>query len=293
MKKYFLIYFIITLHIIKLHAGWYSNWSYRKPITNNFAVGGDLTNYPLLVVMSNDTDLQNYASNNGHDILFTLIDGTTRLSHELEYYSSGTIVAWIKIPIFSFSQQDSNILYMYFGNASAGNQQNTEDVWDINYKGVWHLSQDPADAAPQMLDSTVNARHGIVKSTPAGNSPVRVTGQAGYCLEFSDESEGISNWVEIPLLNYPELTVELWGMRYNVDPVNADGFFGGRYWTALPNDREGYDISFGAGVNNNKISFAAFLTNTDSTNSFIQNYTVGAEINTWHYIAGTVDRANL
>ncbi|OHD66134.1 MAG: hypothetical protein A2096_13675 [Spirochaetes bacterium GWF1_41_5] len=271
---------------------WYSNWTYRKIISNNPAAGGDLTNFPLLVTISNDTDLASYASNNGHDIVFTLGVNSNKLCHEIEYYDSGTLVAWVKVPYFSSSVQASNNLFMYFDKTKSGDQQNAAAVWDANYKGVWHLSQDPLGTAPQMLDSTVNARHGSVNSTPAGNLPVRVAGQTGYGLEFSDESEGKSNWVEIPLMDFPELTVELWGMRYDVDAAFGDGFFGGRRWNANPNLREGYDLMIGAGANNVSISYNAVVTNNTTTNDQNQIFNIGAEINTWHNMAGTVDLVN-
>ncbi|OHD60005.1 MAG: hypothetical protein A2096_13295 [Spirochaetes bacterium GWF1_41_5] len=286
LSKYFVVFAVSVFYIF---PAWYSDWSYRKAITNNPAAGGDLTNFPLLLVVSNDNDLSNYASNNGYDILFTLKNGTTKLAHEIEYYSNGTLISWIKIPVLSATEQDSNVIYMYYGKSAAENQQNTSAVWDANYKGVWHLSQDPLGAAPQIHDSTVNNNHGTVKSTPVGNPPVRTLGQTGYCLEFSDESEGKSNWVEIPLVNQPEFTLELWGMRYDVDATRADGFFGGRRWYPDVNSREGYEILIGAGVNNTKFQFVAVVTNADSTNDTGQDYTMGAEINTWHHLTGVIN----
>ncbi|OHD64420.1 MAG: hypothetical protein A2096_03925 [Spirochaetes bacterium GWF1_41_5] len=85
-----LLAFILHFNYL-LFPQWYSNWDNRKTITNNLAQGGDLTDFPLLVIISNDSDLANYASNNGYDILFTPGVNTNKLvSHTItiEYTES-------------------------------------------------------------------------------------------------------------------------------------------------------------------------------------------------------------
>ena len=53
--------------------------------------------------------------------------------------------------------------------------QNATGVWDANYRGVWHLSQNPAGTAPQMRDSTANAYNGTaVGSFVAGDQQAAV-----------------------------------------------------------------------------------------------------------------------
>ena len=62
---------------------WNDDWHYRKSITiNSSQVAGDLTNFPMLVSIT-DSDLSNKAQANGNDIVFTLNNGT-RLDHEIE-----------------------------------------------------------------------------------------------------------------------------------------------------------------------------------------------------------------
>ena len=69
---------------------WYSpNWGYRRPITiNPSQVPSDQNNFPVLISVENDADLATKARTDGFDILFTQADGTTKLSHEIEYYSA-------------------------------------------------------------------------------------------------------------------------------------------------------------------------------------------------------------
>ncbi|OHD62587.1 MAG: hypothetical protein A2096_14960 [Spirochaetes bacterium GWF1_41_5] len=194
MKK---IYFAVFLFIVKSAiAGWYSDWSYRKPITNNFAVLGDLTNFPLLVVISNDSDLTAGASDNGFDILFTLKNGTAKLAHELEYYSSGTVAVWIKMPILSVSEQDSNIIYMYYDKSKSGNQQNSPAVWN-GHQAVFHLSSlNDSTAAGNMLSST----------GPAYNASGLVAGNYAF------SGSGKLSCAELNNLNFPQTagTISMW-----------------------------------------------------------------------------------
>ncbi len=64
----------------------------------------------------------------------------------------------MKVPTVSPTAPDT-VIYMYYGNASATDQSNKNGVWDSNYKAVYHLTQNPAGTAPQLLESTSNAAH--------------------------------------------------------------------------------------------------------------------------------------
>jgi len=135
-------------------AGWYdTNWQYRKEIAIDYTkVGDDLTNFSLLVDIT-DTDLASEALSNGDDILFTSDNGTTKLDHEIELYDDGTgqLVAWVRIP--SLSSTANTIVYMYYGNSGASNQENVTAVWDTSYIIVQHLEE----TSGTHYDSTGNA----------------------------------------------------------------------------------------------------------------------------------------
>ncbi|MDD3190954.1 MAG: DUF2341 domain-containing protein, partial [Candidatus Pacebacteria bacterium] len=150
-------------------AEWYdAEWFYRKEVTidHTQVVNENLTDFPFLfdhtdydfISLSNDGKVGN---DEGLDILFTLSDGTTKLSHEIEEYdaSSGKLVAWVKIPELSY-EADTKI-YVYYGNSSAADQQDTENVWDSNYKMVQHLNEAPANGTSGgHQDSTSNGVDG-------------------------------------------------------------------------------------------------------------------------------------
>ncbi|MFH1822753.1 MAG: DUF2341 domain-containing protein, partial [Patescibacteria group bacterium] len=134
---------------------WNDSWLYRKQITiDHTKVASNLTNFPVLI-STTDADLITKAQTDGDDIVFTDANDI-KLPHEIESYNSGTggLIAWVKIP--SLSSSVDTVLYMYYGNASASNQEDVTNVWDSNYKGVWHLSE----TFGIFYDSTLNGNNG-------------------------------------------------------------------------------------------------------------------------------------
>lgn len=117
----------VILPALASAQGWYSGaWSYRKAITissSQNSGGSNLTNFPLLISVT-DSNLAAAAQSSGNDILFTASDGVTKLSHEIETYTSsiGLLNAWVSVP--SISPTTNTVIYMYYGNSSASSQQN-------------------------------------------------------------------------------------------------------------------------------------------------------------------------
>ena len=187
---------------------WYScSWGNRKNITiDKSKVSGTLSDFPVLINLPSDAGLASYAQSNGNDILFTSSDGITKLSHEIETYTSstGALVAWVKVPAVQ-SSADTTI-YMYYGNSAAANQQNKNGVWDASYKAVWHLKEDPSGAAPQMPDSTSNANHATSggSMTTSQQVPAKINGG----LNFDGTNDYLStNYVQNGVTAY---TIEAW-----------------------------------------------------------------------------------
>jgi thermitase len=169
-------------------TGWYTSWSNRKPITilhGEVSGGASLTNFPVLISLASDANLAQLAQASGNDILFTGSDGVTKLSHQIESYtaSSGRLVAWVQVP--SVSSTADTMIYMYYGNPSAANQQQAAQVWDSNYLGVWHF---PNGTTLNASDSTANADNGTIHGATA------TTGQIDGGASFN----GTSNSISIP-----------------------------------------------------------------------------------------------
>ncbi len=200
-------------------AAWYdSNWNYRKEIIVSAGqVSGDLVGFPILVDLNSDTELASFALGDGDDILFTSADGTTKLAHEIEVFTSGTgeLVAWVKTDLSA--SQDSR-LYMYYGNGSAANQQDATGVWDASYQGVWHLNNSPTGTAGEIVDSTSNNNDGVTEGSM--DAADLVAAKIGTGLDF-DEVDDLIRIADSASLDSTAAaaTIEVW---VNWDNV-ADG----------------------------------------------------------------------
>jgi len=179
--------------------GWYSGWQLRKAITIDVTKvsSGPHTNFPVLINLTSDSSLAARAQSDGDDILFTSSDGTTKLSHEIEKYTSSTgeLVAWVKVP--SLSAASNTVLYMYYGNDAAASQQDATGVWSSGYEAVYHLNGN-------FLDSTSNAR------TATNSGTVDATGRTanGRDFEFGDTNDRLvlGTWS----VSGSNITVQTW-----------------------------------------------------------------------------------
>ena len=202
-------------------ASWFNgSWAHRKPVTiNHTKVTADQTNFPVLVSIQADKELAQSAQDDGDDIMFTSADGTTKLSHEIESFdgSTGKLIAWVKVP--AVSSTVDTVLYMYYGNQSAGSQQDKTNVWNgdtgtatDDYQGVWHLSESAGNTAPQMKDSTGSPADGTTTNIEAGD---QVAGKIGgsLLLDGTDESINVGTTSKLDPGGGNLLTVEGWYKR--------------------------------------------------------------------------------
>jgi hypothetical protein len=186
---------------------WYDlSWSYRKSITiDHSKVISDMTDFPVLINLASDSDLQTYAQSNGNDILFTSSNGLTKLNYEIERYvsSTGQLVAWIKFPTISSSTD--TIIYMYYGNPSATNQQSPESVWTNNYLGVWHLN-DTSDI--NVNDSSSNGLDGNSNSGVMLNATGKMDGAMSF--NGTNGSVNLGTGTQLNFTASTPFTIEGW-----------------------------------------------------------------------------------
>ncbi|MCS7469466.1 DUF2341 domain-containing protein, partial [Stieleria sp. ICT_E10.1] len=200
-------------------AGWFhSDWGSRKEILVSAGqVSEDLVGFPLLVHLGTDADLAAFAQADADDILFTAGDGTTQLAHEVELFTSATgeLFAWVKTDLSA--SQDTR-LYLYYGNATATNQQDVINVWDSGFQGVWHLNNSPSGTAGEINDSTANNNDGTTEG--AMDASDLVTTKIGSGLDF-DEVDDLIRISDSASLDSTAstATIEVW---VNWDNV-ADG----------------------------------------------------------------------
>jgi hypothetical protein len=140
---------------------------YRKEIVvDNTEVTASLTDFPILLSLSSDSNLASRASKNGEDIYITKADGVTQIPHEIEHYdpSTGGLVLWFKGDL---STSEDTTFYMYYGRTEAADDA-AGSVWDANHGGVYHMDTP--------IDSLAIAQNGISQ----GLHPQIISPQAYY-----------------------------------------------------------------------------------------------------------------
>ena len=139
---------------------WNDAWLYRKNITiDHLNISSNLNNFPLLINLSNSNFDFSHAKTNGEDIRFiNYEDNITQFYYEIEYWNSSSSNAYIWVNITNISNTSDTKLWMYYGNPAASDGQNPNNVWDVNYHMIQHLSE----ATGTHQDSTIYNNDGSV-----------------------------------------------------------------------------------------------------------------------------------
>ena len=166
---------------------WDTDWSKRQKLTfNNSAQPEDLDGFPVLVKLVDgvNVNLGDFMAN-GEDLRFIDADGTS-LAYEIESWNvSGESNVWVRVPRIDASSSIDSI-WMYYGNGVAVDGQNAEELWSADYRGVYHLNENPG-AGGTLGDSTANNFDG----TNAGSTDV--AGVVGNAQDFS----GAGQWINL------------------------------------------------------------------------------------------------
>lgn len=149
-----------TITFVSNLTWWDNNYAKRVRITfNNLDQATTFNNIPVLVKL--DSSKINYSDflAGSNDIRFTLDDHTTTLNYTIEKWNtSGTSFIWVKLPSISASSELD--IYMYYGNSSASNSENSNSVFS-SFNGVWNMNKSGAS----YLDSTSGANNGAANGT--------------------------------------------------------------------------------------------------------------------------------
>jgi hypothetical protein len=110
---------------LAVKSGWYNtSWIHRKPVTINNA-GSSLTDYQVRVDVTYDADMQP----DFDDIRFADSNGSTLLAHWRENYISATSATfWVNVPSVPAG---SKVIYMYYGNGTAGDASDGTATFDF------------------------------------------------------------------------------------------------------------------------------------------------------------------
>ncbi|MHA2282406.1 MAG: DUF2341 domain-containing protein [Promethearchaeota archaeon] len=248
---------------------------YKEIIIDRSKVSGlkNLNDFPFLISIY-DSDLHEIVQSSGNDIAFS--DGNIWLDHEIELFerdynvTHAKLVVWVRLP--SLSTTIDTKIYLYYGNATMSPRENPTGVWDTNYKGVWHSSEDPTGT---IYDSTSNNNDG----TPQGSmsSADQIDGQIDGSLNFdgNDEYVDCGNPTELQITG--SITVEAW--------FKAD-YFGNTYLVSKngPSGQRCWDISFDNINLTHGYLIYRYALNGDGHADDVGN--VSIPINQWHHVVG-------
>ena len=259
------------------------NWEYRKEIEiqSGFVDGGPHSNFPILVLLTSDSDLSSNAQDDADDLRFTNTDGTELYDHELERYVNGTgeLISWVRIP--SLVGSSDTRIYMYYGNNATSTVENATGVWDSNYVSVWHLEETPG-GSDSILESTSEANH----FTP--NNTSTVTAKIGNGTDVQTSNDRL---LATHLLSFGDgsATLSFWA---NSDDVGSDV----DYWLSIAEDFASSETSIELGS-----THAAFIGNGMSScdecpgapvwiDTVANTWTTSDE-DVWNYVALVIDNS--
>ncbi len=164
-------------------AGWNANNKLILTIDST-KVDEDLTDFPVLITLSSGTGQTNFDASGVFDELLsvsgtkriavtTMVSGVeTELYVEIENWDWENEQAWLWTKIPTIVSGTDTTLYLYYDSTHTTNsgyigdtgETPAQNVWDSNFKGVWHLEQDLSGGSNTIKDSTSNSNDG----TPSG-----------------------------------------------------------------------------------------------------------------------------
>lgn len=171
-----------------------STWKYSQRIylnttMNAAAVTGNVTNFPVLIRLTNENFNFSQAQSHGEDIRFLKPDSAISLAYEIERWdpTNGKAEIWVKVDTV-YGNDSTQYLLMNWGNPIAIDSSNSSMVFDTaaGFQGVWHMGQAGNNTA---FDATANRYNG----TPSGmNAASSVEGIIGSAQRFDGTSSYIS-----------------------------------------------------------------------------------------------------
>ncbi len=300
LKKlvYFFVVLLITFYslhsnvpIINAATWWDTNWSYRKTITfNNSAQNENLTNFPVLVKLTSSNFDFSKAQSSGTDIRFVDGDDSTPLSYEIEKWDRTNQQAWVwvKVPQIDASSS-TDYVYMYYGNSTVGDGQNSAGVWSNGYGLVQHLKE---VSGTTVADSTANNNTGTKVTSSAsaltvGGLKSTTAGQIDGAQNFDGSTDLIKANDSGSMDPTGAVTVSVWIKPASTVQNNFAGIVVKRFADVDPFNSYSFDTDgssphhYNFAITNGTVGSGAHTTTTSiiSTN--------------WTHLVGTYDGSKI
>ena len=139
---------LVVLSSFASSSWWDSNWSYRKEVTLDSTVSGDLVGFPSKVLLDTESLILDGKMDSAcSDIRFTWLDKSSGIENPADYEiekntcNTKSTVVYIYTPVlYGGAYTYSTVIYMYYGNKEAKDTPNPKNVWSNGYSAVYHLS---------------------------------------------------------------------------------------------------------------------------------------------------------
>jgi len=208
-------------------GGWLQGWGRRVKLNiDSNDIDENLTDFPVLIYLSSSSGRNNDnlsfvfdeipSDSDRKKIAVTTSDGVTQCYTEIEKWNATSGEAWLWVRVPSISDSSNTELYLYFDGEHEDNsdyigyvgEAAAISVWDDDYVGVWHLSEDPSGAPPQMLNSKSDGSHGTSQGLMTSDDQVRGV------VDGSLELDGFTDYVDFgndgSLDITGNITIEAW-----------------------------------------------------------------------------------
>ncbi len=207
-----------------VNAAWLAGWDQRVKITiDHNDIDNALVDFPILIYISSSSGINNEditfifdeIGANSLKIAVTESDGTTECYVEVEKWDLGNETAWLHSKISSISNISDTDLYFYFDNDHADNNARVgltnsvpaENVWDSDFKFVYHMRDNPDNA--NIRDSTTNDNDG--SKIGAGEPTLFVNGIIDGSQYFDGSNDVINSGADASLnFGIGDFTLECW-----------------------------------------------------------------------------------
>ena len=199
LRSVYIDYYEVILTYTTPPTCWLNGWAKRVRLTiDHNDIDAPLTNFPVLVYLSNSSGINN------NDVTFIFDELQSNANHlkiaittsdciecyvEVEKWDQANEQAWLWVRVPSISNTTDTELHLYYDRTHADNTTYVGDtnstpaemVWDSNFVLVQHLGEN----STVVHDSTANNNDGTNQPSP-NNAIYNASGEINGCYSFTD-----------------------------------------------------------------------------------------------------------
>jgi len=200
--------FTISTAIPQPTYGWadYNYFYQRKISLNNAAITSTVTNAIIKVKLTSANFDFTKCQSAGQDIRFYDSNNSTELPYEIKLWDATNKYAciYVKKPSLVASSNNTDFIYMYYGNPYAVDGQDVANTW-TDYLAVWHMK----DATTETIADSLGV---YTLTKKAANTPLEtdttVSGYTGRGQTFTNDYAGFTNALATGLIGVQDWSIE-------------------------------------------------------------------------------------